>query len=261
MKIILNEIWEFMEMAPNPRTVNEGDQWIYELVAGTITIPGLTSEDIENLKKEENYDTELLPEIFTYREILWQPNVYTQPALCVPQLNILKVFCEDYVKEQKALKNGNVWPYLKLLEGLSKYCDDALNKITGAKNAADVRVATILGDLRRDAFPIIKFFIFHPMNRPDYQTDALNRLNYSVKIMLTQYNSKYYDLQDPFWNVTVGKLEPKEESEDLPEIEKNPVPPPVSDGDPDHDIEHISNDDISNNKIKDMVIETQTSET
>lgn len=259
MKIILNEIWEFMEMAPKPKTAQAGDQWIYELVAGTITIPGLTTEDIENLKKEENYDTELLPEIFTYREILWQPNVYTQPALCVPQLNILKVFCEDYVKEQRALKNGDVWPYLKLLEGLSKYCGDALERITGAKNAADVRVATILGDLRRDAFPIVKFFIFHPMNRADYQTDALNRLNYSVKIMLTQYNSKYYDLQDPYWNVTVGKPIPKEESEEEPEIEKNPVPPPVVEGDQDHEIEPMSNESNSGNKIQDMVIEAQSS--
>jgi len=204
MKIILNEIWEFIAMAPKPKTAGDGDFWIYELVAGDISIPRLKSEDILNLKKEENYDTELLPSIFTFREILWQPNVYTQPALCIPQLNILKVFCEDYVAEQRAKQNGNVWPYLLLLEGLSKYCTRALEKITGAKNAADIRIATILGNLRKEAFPLVKFFIFHPMNRSDYQIDALNRLNYSVKIMLTQYNNKYYDLLDPYWNVTVG---------------------------------------------------------
>ncbi|MEO9966419.1 MAG: hypothetical protein ABJF11_11555 [Reichenbachiella sp.] len=204
MKIDLNEIWEFMELVPKPKTAKEGEEWIYELVAGEITIANLKSLDLLNLKKEENYDTELLPSIFTFREILWQPNVYTQPALCIPQLNILKVFCEDYVEEKKKEQNGDVWPYFDLLKGLASFCKDALERINAENDAGEIRITSILGDLRKKAFPVIKFFIFHPMNRKDYQTDALNRLNYAVKIMLTQYNNKYYDLRDPFWNVTVG---------------------------------------------------------
>lgn len=207
MKINLNEIWGFMEIAPFPEKKDSEDvQWIYELVAGDISIPNLSTEDIKTLNSDQNYDTELLPSIFTFREILWQPNVYTQPALCKPQLNILKVFCEEFVASQKESSNGTVWLYSKLLSGLITYCDVAINRISASENAGDIRISSILGDLRKDAFPIIKFFIYHPMNRKDYHFDALNRLNYAVKIMLTQYNNKYDDLHDPFWTVSIGSL-------------------------------------------------------
>lgn len=225
MKISLNEIWGFMEIAPFPeKKESEEVQWIYELVAGDISVPNLSTEDIKILNADENYDTELLPSIFTYREILWQPNVYTQPALCIPQLNILKVFCEEFVEENKGDKSSTKWLYAKLLDGLGTYCDVAIQKISNTENSGDIRISTILGNLRRNAFPIIKFFIYHPMNRKDYHFDALNRLNYAVKIMLTQYNNKYDDLHDPYWIVSIGALPDEAEEEIETSEEANTVP-------------------------------------
>jgi len=41
---------------------------------------------------------------------------------------------------------------------------------------------------------------------------ALNRLNYAVKIMLTQFHGRYTELQDPYWEVRYTKApEIKEE--------------------------------------------------
>ena len=39
-------------------------------------------------------------------------------------------------------------------------------------------------------------------------------MNYAVKIMLTQYNNKYYDLEDPYWIVGVKSI--KTETEKKP---------------------------------------------
>ena len=50
------------------------------------------------------------------------------------------------------------------------------------------------------------------MNRLDYYRDAVNRLNYAVKVMLTQFNGKYTELADPFWEVTYAKNEMNEKS-------------------------------------------------
>jgi len=194
-----------MELVPAPRSSKPDSTWVYQLIAGDIIVSGLNSSDINSLKEPESYNTELLPEIFTFREILWQPNVYPKPQLCTPQLNILKVFCEEYVESGK--KNGTRIHrlYFELLSGLATYCSDSIRKITSSEETKEIQTSSILGELRKKAFPIIKFFIFHPMNRLDYQTDALNRLNYCVKIMLTQYHNKYYDLKDPYWNITLGK--------------------------------------------------------
>jgi hypothetical protein len=205
MKIDLNEIWDFITLNPSPKGNGKKYRWSYKLVAGDISYDGLTSGDILRLKHDDYYDTELLPTLFTFREILWQPNVYTQPSLCLPQLNILKVYCEEYLTQHSDEPAPTQQLYLHLLKGLGQFCQDTLDSI--AKQNGDIRIASILGKLRIKAFPVIQFFLFHPMNRKDYQSDALNRLNYAVKIMLTQYNSKFDELQKPYWEVTPALLE------------------------------------------------------
>ncbi|MFT5641724.1 MAG: hypothetical protein ACI9A7_001829 [Cyclobacteriaceae bacterium] len=206
MKIGLNEIWNFTRM------LKKGEQgWSFSLVTGKFKIEDISHEVLQNLKSDSYYDTELLPSIFTFREILWQPDVFTEAAMSLPSLRILNAFCQEEIAKYEMLGDELSLIYASLLRNLGRCCDDSISYLENSR--PDVKRG--LGDLRTHAFPIIQFFINHPQNRADYYRDAVNRLNYAVKIMLTQFHGRYTELQDPYWEVRYTKA--PEIKEELPE--------------------------------------------
>lgn len=202
MKIALNEIWNFLELLDS----NEKG-WNYSLEAGEIVVDGISTSTMQALKEDAEFDTELLPSIFTFREILWQPDVFTEASMSVPSLRILKAFCDEAAAELEEKNGDSNKVYASLIKGIGKCSGKAIEALE--KERPDVK--KILGDFRTCAFPIIKFFIYHPMNRQDYFMDAVNRLNYAVKIMLTQFYGRYTELVDPYWIVSFKKAAPKKE--------------------------------------------------
>jgi hypothetical protein len=210
MKISQSEIWNFVEL------IDKGEKgWSYALHAGAVTIPKISQEVLMELKNDSNYDTEILPEIFTFREILWQPDVFKSSAQSLPGLRILKAYCEETAQDYEDHPTPTNKIYEALLLGIAAYCDEAITLIEGKVSEGTVTKA--LGDFRKSTFPIVKFFIFHPQNRLDYYRDAVNRLNYAVKIMLTEFFGRYTELEDPFWKISYKtnankqkKAEPKE---------------------------------------------------
>lgn len=207
MKVSLSEIWNFSDL------INADEKgWSFGLHAGKGLITGISAATLRKLKEDQEYDTELLPSLFTFREILWQPDVYTEASLCLPGLRILHAFCEETAAEYEADNNPISLIYAELIRSVGESCDFA----SKALEVTDADVRRVLGELRRDVFPTIKFFIFHPQNRLDYYRDAVNRLNYAVKIMLTQFNGRYTDLEDPYWEV----IYEEKKSQPRPKAEK-----------------------------------------
>ena len=204
MKIDLQEIWNFIEL------LNADKQgWEFSLEAGIHQIGGIKPETLILLEKDVSYDTELLPSLFTYREILWQPDVFTEAQMSISPIRVLKAFCDetmDLLDETNEVQHI----YLKLLGGMATCCEKAEAEITEGKG----KVTDVLGHFRTCTFPIVKFFIYHPMNRKDYYQDAMNRLNYAVKIMLTQFYGQYSELTEPHWIVGQPKREKAKKTDD-----------------------------------------------
>ena len=150
MKIAFNEIWNFLNF---PDTREKG--WDYALQAGKILIKQITTETMLSLKEDEHYDTELLPSIFTFREILWQPDVFNESGMSLPSLRILKAYCDDTAVELEEKGGEPDKIYVHLLRGLGKCSEKAVVSLD--KERVDVK--KILGDFRTCAFPIVKFLL------------------------------------------------------------------------------------------------------
>lgn len=214
MKISFNEVWEFTALQ---EPINKG--WECELVAGVVSVVGVSALQLKLLQNDETYDTELLPEIFTHRGVLWQPVVHGEADNSLPALRIFNAYCVEVANEyQKSFSSTN-YIYASLLLGLARCCQWAIH----ALETGSVPLKSAIGEFRVRAFPIVKFFIMHPSNRPDYRFDAVNRLNFAVKIMLTQFHSKYTDLKEPYWEVSPKTQETTEKSTEkaLEESEKS----------------------------------------
>lgn len=217
MKLPLTEIWEFLDLLDA-----KPGAWHFDLIAGHVKYEKLSVDDLISLNEEDDYDAELLPSIFTYREILWQPNVYAEPQNCLPSLNLLNSYCKEFIAAHQSEEARHVL-YNHMLGELSLLAEHAVEAINSQERPD---LARILGDFRNKSFPIVKFFIWHPRNRKEHVQDALKRLNYTVKILLTQYHNDYGQLSDPYWEVTKSSLIPEK---DLAE-EKEALKAPSSNG-------------------------------
>ena len=141
-----------------------------------------------------NFDTELVASLFIYREILWQPNVFVNAQKSMTPLKVFQAYCEE------VFRNERIHPICKeLIKGLIIHTKKAIVKLNENDNAS---TTIVLGEFRKKCFPIILFFIMHPKNREDYTKDAWNRLNYCVKIQITQFNNKFTELIYPYWEIS-----------------------------------------------------------
>lgn len=197
MRIPLSEIWNFTALLDK----GEERSLRFALRAGSAQIEQIDISTIEALRSSNEYDTELLPSIFTFREILWQPDVYTEAKMCLPSLRVLSAYCNEEADKYHTSGYPLESVYAHLLTQLSSACDEVINALEKKK----IMASQALGIFRTRTFPIIKFFIGHPKNRKDYHKDAINRLNYAVKIMITELHGKYTELQDPYWEVTLDE--------------------------------------------------------
>ncbi|MEQ9423737.1 MAG: hypothetical protein RJQ09_04910 [Cyclobacteriaceae bacterium] len=201
MRVALAEIWDFVELAGDEK-IKQVDLWL-----GKHEIADVSYQVIKEIRKGTDYDTELLPDLFTTSEITWQPNEYASHKDCLAGLNILKHQCESQAAAYKSKKSEISKFYGLLIEKMEAETNEALVK---AENE-ETKLTRILGKFRKNIYPVIKFLLEHPANHPQIKFEATLRQDFMAKTLFNEYHVKFSDLINPCWIVWIGEKPPKKE--------------------------------------------------
>ena len=128
MNIAFSEIWNFLSVVDQ-----EEKGWSYTLHAGSVSVKHIDVATMNELRSDPLYDTELLPSIFTFREILWQPDVFTESSQSLPPLRVLKAFCAETVVELLDNEDAVSKIYVALMKGLGKCTSKAIKLLEKEK--------------------------------------------------------------------------------------------------------------------------------
>lgn len=195
MKLAFAEIWSFLDIVGD-----EAHLWSFRLRAGDFLQENITPGLIAQLKEDAFYDPEILPNLFTFREIFWQPNVYPTLNACLTGLKLVANYSHELTEQLDGTEEPTVRLYTELVHHIGQLAVQA-NEMLSADETAAEKLPAVLGEFRKQAFPVIMLFIHHPMNRADYKEDALRRINFMVKTLIEQYQLRFNDLLLPHWEL------------------------------------------------------------
>ena len=93
------------------------------------------------------------------------------------------------------------------------------------------KIPRILGNFRKECFPVIKIFVELLPTTDLARISAQHRMDFAVEVIINQYNLKYSDIINPYWEIvknpgkpTEPKAQPKPQEEtvatkDQPKVE------------------------------------------
>jgi hypothetical protein len=195
MKLDFGEIWSFLKIVGE-----EASEWSFNLVAGNFVSEEVPLTLIHQLESDPYYDAEMLPNLFTFREIFWQPNVYSTLNACLTGLKLVANYSNELTEEYANSTQETQQLYVHLVKHIGELARQANEQLAGSEQASD-QIPSVLGEFRKQSFPVIMLFIHHPMNRVDYKEDALRRVNFMVKTLIEQYQLRFNDLLLPHWEL------------------------------------------------------------
>ncbi len=217
MKLAFDEIWSFLEIIGE-----EAPLWTFTLKAGSFSREGVSLDLTHQLENDALYDPEMLPNLFTFREIFWQPNVYPTLSACLTGLKLVVNYSSELAEEYQDATTETQQLYVDLVNHIGLLAAEANEKLASNEDAND-QIPSVLGEFRKQSFPVIMLFIQHPMNRNDYKEDALRRINFMVKTLIEQYQLRFNDLLLPHWELERNKAAPLlEETIQIDQVEEEP---------------------------------------
>ncbi len=219
MRLSVGEIWSFLDLQVEVDGKSRG----LNLNAGDLFLENIPLETIRSIQENGEYHAETLEGLFINREVLWQPNVYDRIQVCITNLSLFSVFCQEEI--EKFGKNGKsgVEFYTHLLEYLSDLGQGSIGKFSKVLDEASApseeedsihdpknKIPRILGNFRKECFPIIKIFVELLPPADLARIHAEHRMDFAVQVIINQYNLKYSDIINPFWEIVKNPGKPSQ---------------------------------------------------
>lgn len=119
---------------------------------------------------------------------------------CLTALKLVANYSDELKEEHDSSGEETRKLYTHLVNHIGKLAEEAHELLSGGEQASE-QIPPVIGEFRKQSFPVIMLFIHHPMNRAAYREDALRRVNFMVKTLLEQYQLRFNDLMLPYWEV------------------------------------------------------------
>jgi len=249
MRLSVGEIWSFLDL----QVEIDGNARGLNLNAGGLFLENISIETVKSIQANQEYHGEILEGLFINREILWQPNVYDRVQVCITNLSLFSVFCQEEIERFTVDERSGHELYTHLLEYLSQLGQAAIGKFSKVLDEAEKtktededsihdpknKIPRILGNFRKECFPVIKIFVELLPPSDLARINAQHRMDFAVQIIINQYNLKYSDIKNPYWEVVENpgkptqpkvKAKPEEASADgTPKVETSVESPDATD--------------------------------
>ena len=217
MRLAVGQIWRFLDLNVEVDGKTRG----LNLNAGNFFLENIPIETIVSIQNNQEYHSDTLEELFINREVLWQPNVYDRVEVCITNLSVFSVFCQEEIEKFKTQERGGSDFYTHLLTYLSELGQNAIKKFSkvleeAAPNSEEDeihdprnKIPRILGHFRKECFPVIKIFIDLLPEDDLRKISARHRMDFAVQVIINQYNLKYSDIINPYWIIVDNPKESK----------------------------------------------------
>ena len=157
MRLPFEEIWAAMEIIPQFFL-----RCRLDLCLGDYRFSNISEETLLHLQEEESCDKELLPVLFSEREIFWQPNLQPSLPAWYTRFNTFIVFINQYVDLLKRNDSPVDYLYAAVLHDLKTKARRVQKSFTEASNTSSQSQLQSLLRFRIATYPHVLFFMYHP---------------------------------------------------------------------------------------------------
>lgn len=198
MRLPFQEIWDATVLVPDffPK-------YRVDLYLGDYCFQALSQEMLQQLQQPSSCDSDLLPVLFSEREIFWQPDMQPSLNAWCTRFNIFNDFLHHYTEALKNQDTSVDYLYAAILHDLKTKATYTQNMLKNSVQATPQVQYRFIARFRVATYPHILFFLRQPHVPLIAARYAENRLDLMIRTLLLKNKIPLRVLVEPRWQLQV----------------------------------------------------------